>query len=168
MIQGLPRRLSGTESTWDAATAGLVLGPERCPGGGNDNPLQYPWLENSMDGEPGRLQPVCVGGAGASRKVRHDWAQQCTMIKRRLGGRGRDAELVRMPRYKFWLVSFIVSESLFVLFVWLGFFWPHLTAHGILGQIRAPLHWNMHPPGTGRTKSEPLGHQGSPSVAFYY
>ena len=90
------------------------------------------------------------------------------MIKRRLGGRGRDAELVRMPRYKFWLVSFIVSESLFVLFVWLGFFWPHLTAHGILGQIRAPLHWNMHPPGTGRTKSEPLGHQGSPSVAFYY
>ena len=42
------------------------------------------------------------------------------MIKRCLGGHGRDAELVRMHRYKLWLVSFIVSESL-VLFGW-GFF----------------------------------------------
>ena len=27
----------------------LVLGSERCPGEGNDNPLQYSCLENSMD-----------------------------------------------------------------------------------------------------------------------
>ena len=139
MIQGLPQRLSGTESTCKAGTAGLILGPERCPGRGNGNSLQYPWLENSMDkGAWQATACVCVGGR-VSWRVRHDWAQQCTMIKRHLGGRGRDAELVRMPKYKFWLVSFIVSESLFILFVWLGFFfWPHLTAHGILGQIRAP------------------------------
>ena len=26
-----------------------IPGSERCPGEGNDNPLQYPCLENSMD-----------------------------------------------------------------------------------------------------------------------
>ena len=29
--------------------AGLIPGLGRCPGGGNDNPLQYYCLENSMD-----------------------------------------------------------------------------------------------------------------------
>ena len=81
---------------------------------------------------------LCVCGGRGVMKSQTWLSPAMTMIKRLLGGRGRDAELVRMPRYKFWLVSFIVSESLFVLFVWLGFFWPHLTAHGILGQICAP------------------------------
>ena len=38
------------------------------PGEGNDNPLQYSFLENSMDGEPGGLQFMVL------QRVRHDWA----------------------------------------------------------------------------------------------
>ena len=32
----------------DARTLGLIPGLGRCPGGGNDNPLQYSYMENSM------------------------------------------------------------------------------------------------------------------------
>ena len=33
-----------------AGNVALILGPERSPGGGNGNPLQYPCQENSMGG----------------------------------------------------------------------------------------------------------------------
>ena len=33
----------------DTGDGGLILGWERSPQGGNDNPLQYSCLENSMD-----------------------------------------------------------------------------------------------------------------------
>ena len=33
----------------DTGDAGLIPGLERCPGGGNSNPVQYSCLENSMD-----------------------------------------------------------------------------------------------------------------------
>ena len=36
-------------STGDAGDAGLIPGSGRSPGGGNDNPLQYSYLENSME-----------------------------------------------------------------------------------------------------------------------
>ena len=36
-------------NTEDARDAGLILGSERSPGGGNGNPLQYAFLEDSMD-----------------------------------------------------------------------------------------------------------------------
>ena len=45
---------------------GLIPGSGRPPGGGNDNPLQYSCLENSMDREPGGLQSM------GSQRVRHD------------------------------------------------------------------------------------------------
>ena len=32
-----------------ARDTGLITGLGRSPGGGNGNPLYYPWLENSMD-----------------------------------------------------------------------------------------------------------------------
>ena len=48
LIRGLPWWLSGKEFT-NAGDAGLILGPERSPGEGNGNSLQYPCLENSMD-----------------------------------------------------------------------------------------------------------------------
>ena len=35
----------------DARDAGLIPGLGRSPGEGNDNPLQYSFLENSMDRE---------------------------------------------------------------------------------------------------------------------
>ena len=37
------------ESTWKAGDAGSILRWGRSLGGGDGNPLQYPYLENSMD-----------------------------------------------------------------------------------------------------------------------
>ena len=48
-LKGIPRRLSGQESTCSAGDAGLIPGPGRSPGGGNGNPTQYSCLENPMD-----------------------------------------------------------------------------------------------------------------------
>ena len=36
-------------NTGDVRDMGLILGSGSTPGGGNDNPLQYSHLENSMD-----------------------------------------------------------------------------------------------------------------------
>ena len=41
----------------NAGDAGSIPGLGRYPGEGNGNPLQYSWLENSME-EPGGLQSV--------------------------------------------------------------------------------------------------------------
>ena len=47
---GLPRWLSGKESTCQAGEASLIPGSERSAGGGHGNPLQYSCLRNPMDG----------------------------------------------------------------------------------------------------------------------
>ena len=50
--QGLPWWLTGKESTCGAGAAGVsvsIPGLGRSPGEGNGNPLQYSYLENSMD-----------------------------------------------------------------------------------------------------------------------
>ena len=39
----------GKESTCNVGDLGLIPGLGRCPGEGNGNPLQYSYLENSMD-----------------------------------------------------------------------------------------------------------------------
>ena len=39
----------GKESACNAGDLGLIPGSERSLGGGNGNPLQYSYLENSMD-----------------------------------------------------------------------------------------------------------------------
>ena len=39
----------------DAEDTGLIPGSGTCPEVGNSNPLQYPYLENPMDKEPGGL-----------------------------------------------------------------------------------------------------------------
>ena len=46
---GIPRWLSGKESTYQARDSGLIPGWGRSPGEGNGNLLQYSFLENSMD-----------------------------------------------------------------------------------------------------------------------
>ena len=46
---GLPRWLSGKESTCKAGDAGLIPGSGRSSEGGHGNPLQYFFLENPMD-----------------------------------------------------------------------------------------------------------------------
>ena len=39
----------GKESTCNAGDLGLILGLGRSPGGGHENPLQYPCMENPTD-----------------------------------------------------------------------------------------------------------------------
>ena len=46
---GFPCSSAGQESACNAGDLGLILGLERSPGEGNDNPLQYSGLENSID-----------------------------------------------------------------------------------------------------------------------
>ena len=56
---------------------GSVPGSGRCPGGGHGNPLQYSYLEDPMDEEPGGLQPI------GSQRVRHDWSDLAHTHKER-------------------------------------------------------------------------------------
>ena len=49
---------SGKESACNAGDAGLIPGSERSPREGNDNPLQYSYLEIPWTEEPGRLQSM--------------------------------------------------------------------------------------------------------------
>ena len=44
-----PNWLSFKESTCNTGDSGSIPGSGTSPGGGNGNPLQYPFLENSMD-----------------------------------------------------------------------------------------------------------------------
>ena len=44
-----PGSSDGKESACNAGDPGSVPGSERSPGEGNSSPLQYSWLENSMD-----------------------------------------------------------------------------------------------------------------------
>ena len=63
-LDWLPRWLSDKESACnagDAGDAGSVPGLGRSHGGGNGNPLQYSYLENSMD--RGALQATVHGVA---------------------------------------------------------------------------------------------------------
>ena len=48
-ILSFPGGSDGKESAWNAGDLGLIPGLERSPGEGNDCPLQYSCLENSMD-----------------------------------------------------------------------------------------------------------------------
>ena len=52
---------AGKESTCNAADLGSILRLGRSPGEGNGYPLQYSWLENSMD--RGALQATVHGVA---------------------------------------------------------------------------------------------------------
>ena len=46
---GFPGGSDGKESACNAGDPGLIPGPGRSPGEGHSNPLQYSFLENSMD-----------------------------------------------------------------------------------------------------------------------
>ena len=47
-----------TAGAGDARDSGSVPGAGRSPERGNDNPLRYSYLGNSMDEEPGKPQPI--------------------------------------------------------------------------------------------------------------
>ena len=64
---GFPGGSNGKESACNAGDPCLIPGLGRSPGGGNGYPLQYSWLENPMDRDPGGLQSM------GSQRVGHDW-----------------------------------------------------------------------------------------------
>ena len=53
-IMGFPGGSDGKESACDSGDPGLIPGLGRSPGEGNGYPLQYCFLENSMDREAWR------------------------------------------------------------------------------------------------------------------
>ena len=56
---GFPGGSAGKESTCNVGDPGSIAGLGRSPGEGNGNPLQYPCLENPMDG--GAWQATVLG-----------------------------------------------------------------------------------------------------------
>jgi len=58
----------GKESACSAGDPGSIPGLRKCPGEGNDNPLQYSCLENPMD------RGVCRPHSMGSQRVRHNHA----------------------------------------------------------------------------------------------
>ena len=61
-----PGGSEGKASACTAGDLGSISGLGRSPGEGNGKSLQYPYLENPVDGEAGRLQSM------GSQRVRHD------------------------------------------------------------------------------------------------
>ena len=59
ILCSFPGGSDGKKSAYNAGEPVSVPGSGRSPGEGNGNPIQYSCLENSMDGEPGRIQ--CMG-----------------------------------------------------------------------------------------------------------
>ena len=71
IFQGLPRWLSGKESTCNAGDGGLIPRCGRSSGKGNGNPLQYSCLGNSTDRG---AWWATVHGVAKSRPRLSDWA----------------------------------------------------------------------------------------------
>ena len=59
-------------NTGDTGDVGSIPGPGRSPGIGNDNPLQYSYLENSRDRG---VWQATVSGVAKSQMCLNDWAQ---------------------------------------------------------------------------------------------
>ena len=51
VVKGFPGGSEGKASVCNAGYSGSIAESGRSPGEGNGNPLQYPCLENPMDGE---------------------------------------------------------------------------------------------------------------------
>ena len=58
----------------DVGNSSLILGSERSSGGGHGKALQYSWLENPSQEEPGGLQSM------ESRRAGHNWATEHTWV----------------------------------------------------------------------------------------
>ena len=74
LLYGLPWWLSGKDLACNVGNTGLIHGPWRFPGEGNDNPLQYSCLGNPMD--RGDWQAIVHRVA----KVRHNWVTKQQQI----------------------------------------------------------------------------------------
>ena len=72
--KGFPPSSVSKESACNAEDMGSIPGSGRSPGEGNGNPIQYSWLENSMD--RGTLRATVHGVA----RVGHDWVTFTTSL----------------------------------------------------------------------------------------
>ena len=93
-LYGLPQWLSDKESTCNAGDVSSIPG-SRPPGGGNDNPLQYPCWENSWTKEPGGLWFM------GSQRVEHDCTQHlCLCLMLLWWPDNKDSDLAYIYYYK--------------------------------------------------------------------
>ena len=76
--QGFPGGSNGKESMCIAGDPGLSPGSGRSPGAGHGNPLQYSYLENSMDSRAWRATVYRVA------KPRSTWADSQTSTEPQL------------------------------------------------------------------------------------
>ena len=76
---GFPGGLDGKASAWNAGDPGWIPGSGRSPGEGNDNPLQYSCLGNSM---VGGAQWATVHGVAKSRMRLSDFISLCSTAAR--------------------------------------------------------------------------------------
>ena len=68
---GFPGDSNGKASACNAGDQGSVPGLGRSPGEGNDNPLQYPYLENPMDRGAWWATVPGVAESDATEQVTH-------------------------------------------------------------------------------------------------
>ena len=68
---GFPGGSGGKESTFSAGDPSLIPESGKFPGEGNGNPLQYPCLENPMDGGAGQATVH-----GVAKRVRQNLATE--------------------------------------------------------------------------------------------
>ena len=89
---GFPGGLANKESTYSAGDPGSILGSGRSPGEGNGIPVQYSYLENSMD--RGAWRAAVYGGHKESDRTERLKRKKRNHIltKQRQGilGQGRD------------------------------------------------------------------------------
>ena len=62
LCKGFPGSSVGKESACSVGHPGSIPGSGRFPGEGNGKPLQYSFLKNPTDREPGGLQSIVPGG----------------------------------------------------------------------------------------------------------
>ena len=78
---GLPRWLSGKESTCNAGDTGSIPELRRFPGEGEGNPLQYSCLGNPMDGEAWRVNVMGLQRVGQDLETKQPQQQQLLILQ---------------------------------------------------------------------------------------
>ena len=91
--KGLPRWLSAKESVCQCRRRRFNPWFRKIPGEGNDNPLQYSCLKNTMD------RRILVGySPWDCKRVRHNWATKHAGTQRAVGGVKGNTYIQTFPR----------------------------------------------------------------------
>ena len=70
---------AGKEFTCNAGDLGLIPGLGRSPGGGHDNPLQYSYLENSMERNLVGYSPWCHKESDTTEELKLDFPSEVSI-----------------------------------------------------------------------------------------